>query len=243
MTHDAYRLLGPADAPILIVGDHASSRVPPGIELGIDPRHLNEHIAVDIGVGRIAEMLVEGGGFQAILAHVSRLVIDLNREPQSPGLVPVESDGIAIPGNVGADIAARIEAYFNPYHAQVEQLAAASHTPFILSIHSFTPSLATRPEEARPWHVGVLYNEDERAAPVAIAALRAQGLTVGDQQPYSGRLLNATMNRHAEAHGRHYLGLELRQDLIMDEQGQRWFADMLRTVVAKVSQSLQEAGV
>ncbi|MCE7798551.1 N-formylglutamate amidohydrolase [Sphingobium sufflavum] len=240
---DAYRILGPADAPMLIVGDHASNRVPSGIELGIDPRHMDEHIAVDIGVGRVAELLVEGGGFQAILANASRLVIDLNREVDAPGLVPLTSDGIAIPGNVGADVAARIRTLYDPYHAKVEELAEANPTPFLLSIHSFTPSLATRPEEERPWHVGVLYNEDERAAPVAIAALRAEGLTVGDQLPYSGRLLNATMNRHAEAHGRHYLGIEIRQDLIGDDAGQRRLADILRRTVATVSQTLQNPGV
>lgn len=235
---DAYTILGPADADVLIVGDHASNRVPPGIDLGIDSRHLNEHIAVDIGVARVAELLVEGGGFHAILANVSRLVIDLNREPDAPGLMPVTSDGIAIPGNVGADRASRMAAYYEPYHAKVEELTAGAHRPFILSIHSFTPSLASRPEEARPWHVGILYNEDERAAPVAIEALRSRGLNVGDQLPYSGRLLNATMNRHAEAHGRRYLGVELRQDLILDEAGQRAFADHLRFAVARAREAI-----
>ncbi len=48
--------------------------------------------------------------------------------------------------------------------------------------------------------------------------LEAEGLIVGDQQPYSGKLLNATMNRHAE--GRFpYLGIELRQDLSGDAAG------------------------
>jgi 8-oxo-dGTP pyrophosphatase MutT (NUDIX family) len=67
----------------------------------------------------------------------------------------------------------------------------------ILSLHSFTPQLASDPQQMRPWHVGVLYNEDDRAARVAIPLLEAEGLMVGDQEPYSGRLLNATMNRHA----------------------------------------------
>lgn len=240
MTHDPYRILGPADAPVLIVADHASNRVPPGIDLGIDPRHLDEHIAIDIGVARVAELLVEGGGFHAILANVSRLVIDLNREPEAPGLVPVQSDGIPIPGNIGVDVGGRLRTYYEPYHAKVEELTAAAHEPFILSIHSFTPSLSSRPEEARPWEIGILYNEDERAAPVAIAALRARGLNVGDQLPYSGRLLNATMNRHAEAHGRHYLGVELRQDCVVDEAGQRLFGAHLRAAVEAVRSALRE---
>ena len=47
-----------------------------------------------------------------------------------------------------------------------------------------------------------------------IPRLEAEGLIVGDQEPYSGKLLNHTMNRHAEADGRPYLGVEIRQDEI-----------------------------
>src|SRR3546814_13904053 len=90
----------------------------------------------------------------------------------------------------------------------------------MLSLHSFTPSLAAHPDQARPWHVGVLYNEDDRLAAAAIAALEAEGMVVGDQQPYSGKLLNATMNRHAEANFIPYVGIEMRQDLVGDAAGQ-----------------------
>ncbi|MET0239629.1 MAG: N-formylglutamate amidohydrolase [Sphingobium sp.] len=239
---EAFEIIGDPAADMLIVADHASNHVPADIDLGIDPRHLNEHVAIDIGVAEVARALVAGGGFCAILAGVSRLVIDLNREPESPGLVPVESDGIAIAGNVGADVGARLDRFYHPYHAKVEELASGAQQPFILSLHSFTPSLASRPAEARPWHIGILYNADERAAPIAIAALELLGHVVGDQQPYSGRILNATMNRHAEAHGRHYLGVEMRQDLILTAEGQARFASDLRTVAANVRQSLQDSG-
>ena len=42
---------------------------------------------------------------------------------------------------------------------------------------------------------------------------------MGENEPYSGAELNATMNRHAEAHGRPYMFLEIRQDLIGDDSG------------------------
>jgi predicted N-formylglutamate amidohydrolase len=73
----------------------------------------------------------------------------------------------------------------------------------------------------------VLYNADDRAARLAIPLLAADGLVVGDQQPYSGKLLNATMNRHAEAEGRPYLGVEIRQDQIADPMGLQEWADRL----------------
>jgi hypothetical protein len=86
-------------------------------------------------------------------------------------------------------------------HDALAALLDAAPPALILSLHSFTPSLRSAPEEARPWQVGVLYNADDRAARLAIPLLAAEGLVVGDQQPYSGKLLNATMNRHAEAEG------------------------------------------
>ena len=104
-------------------------------------------------------------------------------------------------------------------------------SPFILSVHSFTPKLASNPDQQRPWEIGILYGEDDRAARIAIPLLEAAGLIVGDQQPYSGKLLNATMNRHAEANGIPYLGIEMRQDLVADPAGQRRFADLLGPVV------------
>jgi predicted N-formylglutamate amidohydrolase len=61
---------------------------------------------------------------------------------------------------------------------------------------------------------------------------------VGDQQPYSGRLLNATMNRHAEAEGRPYVGIEVRQDLIADAAGQAQWAERLARLCNRIALEL-----
>lgn len=216
---------GPLD--LLIVGDHASAHVPDDIDLGIDAALLKEHVAIDIGVAEVSARLAAQLGCTAILGGVSRLVIDLNREEDAPGLLPVMSDGHAIPGNRDADLADRMRRFHHPYHHAVAALIDAMTTPFILSVHSFTPRLASDPGQARPWDIGILYNQDDRAARIAIPLLEAAGLKVGDQLPYSGQLLNATMNRHAEANGIPYLGVEMRQDLVTDAAGQKRFADII----------------
>lgn len=108
----------------------------------------------------------------------------------------------------------------------------------ILSLHSFTPHLESRPDEVRPWDVGILYNRDRRLAPLAIASLAAQKLVVGDQLPYSGELLNATMNRHAEAHGIPYIGVEMRQDHVRTAKGQARFAQFLAEMLGNLRKSL-----
>ena len=239
---EAYRLLGePRFGGILVVSDHASNRVPEGIDLGIAPDLLNQHIAVDIGVGAIAEIMARRAGIAAYVGHVSRLVCDYNREEHQPAIIPLASDGHTIPGNAldHAEHEARLERYFRPYHAGLADMLDSVPPALILSLHSFTPRLATS-DEPRPWHIGILYNEDDRAARLAIPLLEAQGLVVGDQQPYSGRILNATMNRHAEADGRPYLGVEIRQDLIADPAGHALWAKRLGDLCNKIAIALGE---
>jgi len=226
-----FHVLGDPAAPILIIADHASNHVPEGIDLGLPDAVMNEHVAIDIGVAEVAALLVATGQCCAILGGVSRLVIDYNREPDAAGLVPVHSDGHHIEGNSIAEVATRLALYYDPYHAEVARLAGMPHRPFLLSLHSFTPSLRTRPEEARPWEIGILWNEDDRAPRIAIPLLEAAGLVVGANEPYSGKLLNATMNRHAEAQRRPYLGVEMRQDLVSTRKGQQRFAAMLAPVL------------
>lgn len=240
MGTDVFRLLGtPEPGGILIVADHASNRVPDGIDLGLESTLLEAHIAIDIGVAAVAERMVRPG-VAAYLADVSRLVCDFNRDRDAPAIVPETSDGHAIPGNRlnSTEREARIARYFDPYHAALAELLEVAPPALIVSLHSFTPRLASDPGQQRPWHVGVLYNQDERAPRVALPLLEAEGLVVGDQLPYSGKILNATMNRHAEAHGRLYLGLELRQDEIADTGGQSAWAERLCRVATEVARRL-----
>ena len=137
---------------ILIVADHASAHVPPDITLGVSANVLTRHIAVDIGVAPLAHSLCDAIGCGAVLGAVSRLVCDYNREEDAPGLAPIESDGIVIPGNRIDAVARadRVERFFRPYHAAVAAAIARTRPALIVSLHSFTPTLASRPQEARP---------------------------------------------------------------------------------------------
>jgi len=220
-------------AGILLIADHASNHVPDGIDLGLAPELLDTHIAIDIGVAELAAALCERLGIPAILGNVSRLVVDLNREDHAPHIIPIASDGHAIAGNAlpHDERLARIERYWRPYHDKIARTIAAMRPRMLVSLHSFTPRLATQPDEERPWEIGILYNNDDRAARIAIAAFEAKGVLVGDQRPYSGKLLNATMDRHGEANGIAYLGIEMRQDLIGNADGVTRWVDVLAPVV------------
>jgi len=237
---EAFRLIGnPRFGGILVVSDHASNHVPADIELGLDPALLDQHIAIDIGVAEVGALMAERPGIAAFQGGVSRLVCDFNREEHAPAVIPVASDGHAIPGNAldHAGHEARLDRFFRPYHAALAAVLDDKPPALILSLHSFTPQLATS-DQPRPWQVGVLYNQDDRAARIAIPLLAAEGLVVGDQEPYSGKLLNATMNRHAEAEGRPYLGIEIRQDQIADAAGQQFWASLLGRICNDVALKL-----
>ncbi|MDO6415129.1 N-formylglutamate amidohydrolase [Sphingomonas sp. BIUV-7] len=226
--------------PMLLIADHASNRVPLGIDLGVPDAIMGEHVAIDIGVAPLGRALCARIGMAGILGNVSRLVIDLNREPDAAGLIPGASDGHVIAGNATLDEAGRadrIATFWTPYHAEIERTIAAVRPTLLISLHSFTPALREG-GAPRPWEVGVLYNEDERAARIAIPLFEAAGIVTGDNQPYSGKVLNATMNRHGEGNGIPYLGLEVRQDLIGDEEGVAAWCDRLAPVIAATARAL-----
>lgn len=225
-------LLLPGEDPrILLVCDHASNALPPGLDLGLGPQAMRQHVAWDIGAAAVTRRVAALLGCRAWLASVSRLVVDCNRPPEHS--VHDKSDGLVIPGNVGLSGAElgrrhRIHAAF---HDGLAALMAQGRPRLLVSVHSFTPALASAPAP-RPWPIAILWNKDYRAAEVGLAALEAEpGLPgpVGANEPYSGKVLNYTMDRHAEAIGLPYLGFEIRQDLIADDAG----ADRYAAIVAR----------
>jgi len=239
-------LLGPDDppawrgvntdgrAPVLLVCDHASNRIPAALgTLGLPAQELKRHIAWDIGAAAVTEHLAMLLDAPALLSAYSRLVLDCNRHPGGVGSIPAVSDGIAVPGNADlsdTDAAVRQEALFTPYQAAITaRLAAffaAGRVPALVSIHSFTPAMNGR---QRPWQVGILWDEDPRIAQPMLAALAAQpGITVGDNEPYSAREPHGyTTDVHGTQAGLPHVLIEIRQDLIADAAGQREWAERI----------------
>lgn len=208
--------------------------------LGLAPEIFDLHVAWDIGSRLVATVVAERLDATAVLAGYSRLVVDPNRRLDDPTAFAERSDGIAIPGNAGlsdAERAQRANAIYWPYHDAIAQQLAAARArglaPALISVHSCTPVLDN---VARPWHFGVMWNRDGRIALPLIARLRAlPGLCIGDNQPYSGRHAQSfTLNHHAETAGLPHVGIEVRQDLVMDDAGARRCGELLADALAAV---------
>lgn len=243
-------LLGPKDpppfevlnpdgpAPILLVCDHASNRIPASLgNLGLDAAARSLHIAYDIGAAEVTRHLSVHLNASAVLANYSRLLIDINRPPGHPASIADVSDDQAIPGNRDLSESARfqrIETLFRPYHRAVEnqmtRIWRRGRPPILFSVHSFTPRLGG---EDRHWHAGVLWNRDPRLAKRLVEALSRPGdMVIGDNLPYSGHDLAYTLDLHAGAAGLAHAAIEIRQDLVQDEAGTRAWAGRLAGVLA-----------
>jgi predicted N-formylglutamate amidohydrolase len=105
--------------------------------------------------------------------------------------------------------------------------------PVLVGVHSFTPVYRG---VVRPWHVGVHYRLDARAARLALAALRNEpGLIVGENEPYEVTLEgDYTAPVHAERRGMPYVLFEIRQDLIASAAGAHDWADRLASVLRPI---------
>ncbi|MEO8605861.1 MAG: N-formylglutamate amidohydrolase [bacterium] len=226
-----FSLVRPAGAsPYLLAVDHAGRALPRRLgDLGVSAAALATHIASDLGIAEVARRVAQHLDAWLILQNYSRLVIDVNRPPGTPQSILTLSERTRVPGNEQlsqVDAASREREIFAPYHARIRQeldrRAAAERPTALCALHSFTPSFLG---EARPWHVGVLYNRDPRLGRALLAGLRRDpALVVGDNEPYAvSDETDFTVVTHAERRGIPYVEIEIRQDPIADDAGQaRW---------------------
>ena len=135
-----------------------------------------------------------------------------------------------------ASKAARARAIFRPYHdrieAELDRRRQAGRPTVLIALHSFTPTFKG---VARPWHAAVLYHRDPRFPRRLLALLKEEkGLIVGDNEPYSvSDETDYTIPVHGERRGLPHALVEIRQDLIADESGQRRWARVLARLLPR----------
>ena len=227
---------------IVLICEHASNNIPDHLDnLGLSDTKLNEHIAWDIGALSVAGILSDLLDAPLVHANVSRLVIDINRLPDHSGSIVTRSEASPIPGNIGLSQAERYtrrDAIYEPFHAELTRvLAERQHCDtWVLSIHSYTPVYNG---VNRPWHVGILHNEDRRLSTPLITALKCyRNLIVGDNQPYAPTDgVYHTIDRHTMPFGRMGAMIEIRNDLIADHEGQTEWAHHLKNILTSIEVS------
>ena len=223
MSSPFHHIHGDPAVPLFLFGDHASKHIPARYAaLGLTGDDLTRHIAWDIGTEAVTRGVCQRFGNPALVAGFSRLLIDPNRSLDMETLIPLDSDGSSIPGNLDLDAAAqaeRIETLYKPYHAALSDTLDQLGQPFVVSVHSFTPKPKTG--EARPVDLGLLVKHDVKSAETFKARINdlAPQFRVAMNEPYSAYDLNHTVDTHIAPRGLSHLAIEIRQDHISTDQG------------------------
>lgn len=220
MDDDAVEVIaGATDAPIVVSCEHASERLPGGWRWPAgDARLVGTHWAYDLGAADLACSLAAALHAPAVLARFSRLLVDPNRPLDSDTLFRARAEGAPVELNTRAlddrERASRIAHLWEPFHRALDRTTAASHAEVLFSVHTFTPVYEGVP---RAVEIGVLFDEEETLARRIAAVLAEGGWRVELNEPWSGKDgLIYSPARHAKAHGRRPVELEVRQDLAVD---------------------------
>ncbi len=225
------RLDGRADAPILLISEHAGRAIPKALDgQRLPPEEMDRHIAWDIGAAAVTRSLSAKLQAPAVLQRYSRLVIDCNRPPGVPSSMPKVSDGTEIPFNQAiaeTERVARVAEIFRPFETAIAEQIDANPPKLLADMHSFTPVMQGF---KRPWEIGLLFNRDDRGAHALMRELlnRRPGLVAAFNEPYRVTdLSDYTIPTHGEKRGLPHILVEIRNDLIDTPEGVETWSSLL----------------
>ncbi len=196
----------------VVTCEHATSRVPDDLVALFRPHRaiLKTHRGYDQGALAVAEHLAGTLAAPLFIGEVSRLVVELNRSPDSPSLfsaVTRDLDDSAKHAIIGR--------YYTPWRAAVREHIARVPAPVLhLSVHSFTPVLDGKQRELE---VGLLFDPRrpreksicERWRRAINADPDAAELRVKMNLPYRGTSDGHTTALRAVFPASRYLGVEI----------------------------------
>ncbi len=207
--------------------------------LGISEQERATHIGWDIGALDVSTHLSTTLNAPLIATKFSRLVIDCNRSPYSPGSIPKQVHGKPIPGNENLtdhEVAQRVEEIFNPYHLCIrktlQEHLRIKPSMVYFAIHSFTPHLNG---QLRPWSIGITYERPSRFSEYIIHELRKTcRFPIGENEPYpitpEG---DYGMYAHGQEDGVEAVLMEIRQDFLSNEQNKLDIAHTLHDILSR----------
>ena len=212
-------------APLLLSFPHAGTDL-----AGLEQRLVSPWLARKDTDWWIAELYDFAGtvGASTIQTNISRTVIDVNRDPSGQSLYPGQAttglcplttfDGetLYLPGQEpqGAEIAARCQRWFEPYHAalrsQLDRLRARHPNVVLYDCHSIRSAVPRLFAGTLPvLNLGT--NEGRSADAGLVAGIDALMASSGQEHVINGRFRGGYITRHygRPAEGVHALQMEL----------------------------------
>ncbi|MHA3978098.1 N-formylglutamate amidohydrolase [Halovulum sp. GXIMD14794] len=256
MTRDASPLIGPGEgpaavvetpggsAPIVLVCEHASNRIPAALDgLGLDDTARVSHAAWDIGALELARALSARLDAPLVRSRVSRLVYDCNRPPEAAGAMPERSEAFEVPGNrdlTEAQRARRVRDVYQPFRDLLSRTLDAKAPCTMVTVHSFTP---VYDGVSRAVELGLLHDADASLAQAMLDAAPAHlDLMTMLNEPYSAADgVTHTLREHATPRGLPNVMIEVRNDLLGDAPAIEKIADGLAGMIRACVPAVPEA--
>jgi predicted N-formylglutamate amidohydrolase len=236
-----------AASPFLLICEHASHRLPEKMgTLGLSSEALSSHIAWDPGALAVSQLLVKSLDAALLYQRFSRLVYDCNRPPEAEAAMPSVSEVFEIPGNAAISTAerqARTDALYIPFRNELADFIATrkanGRPPVLVTMHSFTPVYHGRQRDVE---IGILHDTDKRLADSMLAAADVAGrYDVRRNEPYGpADGVTHTLIEHGLKNGLLNVMIEIRNDLVSDEVGQRVMADYLTGLLGESLTALSQ---
>lgn len=214
--------------------------------LGLSPEALVSHIAWDPGALAVSQLLVKSLDAALIYQRFSRLVYDCNRPPEAEAAMPPVSEVFEIPGNAAISAAerlARTEALYVPFTDAISGFIATrkahGRPPVMVTMHTFTPVYHGKKRDVE---IGILHDEDSRLADAMLAAAgKSARYAVRRNEPYGpADGVTHTLIKHGLKNGLLNVMIEIRNDLVSDEIGQRVMADYLTGLLGESLAALSQ---
>ncbi len=229
--HPAHIINEHGTSPIVLICEHASNVIPESLNnLGLSHADRQRHIAWDIGAEGVSRHLSALLDAPLFLQNYSRLVYDCNRSPENPSAMPEVSEIFEIPGNKALSPEFRLQRtqeIYRPFMVAVTEFldhrAAHGRRAVPVSIHSFTRVYQGK---ERKVELGLLCEHDETLAKALLHAFPEVDTQINE--PYGPQHgVMHLMNLLASPRGLQHLMIEIRNDLIETETGQKNWAETL----------------
>ncbi len=230
----------------VIICEHASNHIPDEYnKLGLSDDAINQHIAWDPGALAVAQQLSKQLDAPLVEQCVSRLVYDCNRPPEAWNAMPFQSEIYEIPGNANLSEEERnnrINKVYVPFKEAVtaclDHKTTDTHKPVVITVHSFTPVYKG---QKRDVEIGFLHDKDNRFADQLIKSFASE-TTEYDlrlNEPYAPvDGVTHTLTEHALPRELMNVMLEIRNDLIADQEAQNHMASLLVKAIGKAKEAL-----
>ncbi|WP_169570017.1 N-formylglutamate amidohydrolase [Sneathiella limimaris] len=223
------------DSSVLLICEHATNYIPDEFaDLGLDENILFSHIAWDPGAIDLATQIALNLNAQLVVAGVSRLLFDCNRDANAIDAIPETSEKYSIPGNrnlSSSEKKDRFERIYLPFENLVEDvLNKHPNIKAIVTVHSFTPVYLGHKRDVE---IGLLHDKkDDFAVAIREASQASSNLVIRLNEPYSSRDgVTHTLKTHGTKRGLESAMIEVKNDLLKTQEDVSSIAELLSSSI------------